>query len=215
MGRLGAEGAALPRRNPLRLHHPRLSAHRRGAFRGRLRAAASFGRELRAGDPRHRRADPQPRRRRNLDGEAADAAVRGHRPVRHADAAGAAAAAEDHGGGRGRGALARSASSTCGRPPSRWCANGSSAISGPPGGSRTPRDGAGEVGRFLGGVPALLGARRDAGRTSSTPSTRDGLVLAPETVAAIGAGRGAAQPLDRVALWVIAALLAVVIWKMV
>ena len=27
--------------------------------------------------------------------------------------------------------------------------------------------------------------------------TRDGLVLAPETVAAIGAGRGAAQPLDR------------------
>ena len=28
-------------------------------------------------------------------------------------------------------------------------------------------------------------------------ATRDGLVLAPETVAAIGAGRGAAQPLDR------------------
>ena len=92
----------------LRLHHPQLSAHRRGAFRGRLCAAASFGREFRAGDPRHRRADPQPRRRRDLDGEAADAAVRGHRPVRHADAAGAAAAAEDHGGGRGRGALARS-----------------------------------------------------------------------------------------------------------
>ena len=68
MGRLGAEGAALPRRNPLRLHHPRLSAHRRSAFRGRLRAAAPFGRELRAGDPRHRRADPQPHRRRHLDG---------------------------------------------------------------------------------------------------------------------------------------------------
>ena len=108
MGRLGAEGAALPRRNPVRLHHPQLSAHRRGAFRGRLCAVASFGRELRAGDPRHRRADPQPRRRRNLDGEAADAAVRGHRPVRHADAAGTAAAAEDHGGGRRRRALARS-----------------------------------------------------------------------------------------------------------
>ena len=29
-----------------------------GAFRGRLRAAASFRRRLRAGDPRHRRADP-------------------------------------------------------------------------------------------------------------------------------------------------------------
>ena len=109
MGRLGAEGAALPRGDPLRLHHPRLPAHRRGAFRGRLCAAAPFGRELRAGDPRHRRADPQPPRRRNLDGEAADAAVRGHRPVRHAHAAGADPAAEDHGGGRGRRALARSA----------------------------------------------------------------------------------------------------------
>ena len=40
----------------------------RGAFRGRLRAAPPFGRELRAGDPRHRRADPQPHRRRHLDG---------------------------------------------------------------------------------------------------------------------------------------------------
>ncbi len=33
------EGAAVPRRDPLRLHHARLSARRRGAFRGRLRAA--------------------------------------------------------------------------------------------------------------------------------------------------------------------------------
>ena len=32
---------------------------------------APFGRELRAGDPRHRRADPQPHRRGHLDGEAA------------------------------------------------------------------------------------------------------------------------------------------------
>ena len=32
---------------------------------------APFGRDLRAGDPRHRRADPQPHRRRHLDGEAA------------------------------------------------------------------------------------------------------------------------------------------------
>ncbi len=70
MGRLGAEGTPLPGGDPLRLHHPRLPAHRRSAFRGRLCAAAAFGRELRAGDPRHRRADPQPPRRRNLDGEA-------------------------------------------------------------------------------------------------------------------------------------------------
>ena len=85
-----------------------ITAHRRGAFRSRLCAVAPFGRGFRAGDPRDRRADPQPSRRRNLDGEASDAAVRGHRPVRHADAAGTAAAAEDHGGGRRRGALARS-----------------------------------------------------------------------------------------------------------
>src|SRR5713101_4697082 len=47
-----AEGAALSRRDPARLHHPQLPAHRRGPFRGRLRAAAAFGRELRPGDPR-------------------------------------------------------------------------------------------------------------------------------------------------------------------
>ena len=102
------EGAALPRRNPARLHHPRLSPRRRSAFRGRLCAGPSFGGEFRAGHPRHRRADPQPHRRRNLDGEAADAAARGHRPVRHADPARTDPAAEDHGGGRGRGARLRS-----------------------------------------------------------------------------------------------------------
>src|SRR5207237_7093517 len=46
-------------------------------------------------------------------------------------------------------------------------------------------DGAGEVGRFLGGVPALLS--RGAVLVEQLDAiTRDGLVLAPETVAAIG-----------------------------
>jgi len=43
MGRLAPAGTAIPRRDPARLHHPRLSPHRRSAFRGRLRTWASFG----------------------------------------------------------------------------------------------------------------------------------------------------------------------------
>ena len=58
MGRLGAQGAAVPRRDPARLHHPRLSPHRRGSLRSRLCAAATFGRGFCPGDPRHWRADP-------------------------------------------------------------------------------------------------------------------------------------------------------------
>ena len=98
--------------------------------------APSLGREFRAGDPRHRRADPQPHRRRNLDGEAADAAARGDRAVRHADPARTDPAAEDHGGGRGRRARRSIPSSTSGRSPTPWCANGSSAISARSAGSR-------------------------------------------------------------------------------
>ena len=147
---------------------------------------APFGRELRAGDPRHRRADPQPHRRRHLDGEAADAAVRGHRPVRHAHAAGAAAAAEDHGGGRGRGALARSQA----RHVDDGRAGGARMDRAPsrarPASSRTPPK-----------APARSAASSARCRRCSSRGptlveqldaiTRDGLVLAPETVAAIGA----------------------------
>ena len=72
------QGAAVSRRNPLRLHPPRLPARGGGAFRGRLRAGDPSGRGFRPGDPRRRRADPRPHRRPDLDGQAADAAVRGH-----------------------------------------------------------------------------------------------------------------------------------------
>ncbi len=59
-GAARAEGAQVPGRDPVRLHHARLAPHGRGAFRGRLRAGAPFDRGLRAGDPRHRRADSRP-----------------------------------------------------------------------------------------------------------------------------------------------------------
>jgi len=74
--------------------------------------------------------------------------------------------------------------------------------------------GAGEVGRFLGGVPSLLG-RAATLADQIDAATRDGLVLAPETVAAIGQAEARRSRWTAIALWVIAALLAVVIWKMV
>ena len=48
---------------------------------------------------------------------------------------------------------------------------------------------------FLAGMPGLM--TRGAVLVEQLDAiTRDGLILAPETVAAIGTGRGAAQPLD-------------------
>jgi ubiquinone biosynthesis protein len=70
------------------------------------------------------------------------------------------------------------------------------------------------VGRFFGDVPGLLG--RAARITDQLDAaTRDGLVLAPETVAAIGEAEARRGRWTSVALWVIAALLAVVIWKVI
>ena len=44
--------------------------------------------------------------------------------------------------------------------------------------------------------------------------TRDGLVLSPETVAAIGRAEQRRNRWTAVALWVIAALLAVSVWRL-
>jgi ubiquinone biosynthesis protein len=75
-------------------------------------------------------------------------------------------------------------------------------------------EGAGEIGRFLGGVPALL--TRGAALVEQLDAiTRNGLVLAPETVAAIGRAEARRNRATVVALWVIAALLAVMIWVLV
>ena len=168
---------------------------------------ASFGRELRAGDPRHRRTDPQPRRRRHLDGQAVDAAVRGHRPVRHAHAARSCCCCKRP-WWWWKASPARSIpSSTCGPWPIPSCANGSSAISGRPGGWKTsPRAPARSAAssarcrRCLSARATLIDQLDDI--------TRDGLVLSPETVEAIGRAEQRRNRWTAVALWAIAALLA-------
>jgi ubiquinone biosynthesis protein len=72
-------------------------------------------------------------------------------------------------------------------------------------------DGASEVGRFLGGVPALLS--RGAGLIEQLDTiTRDGLVLAPETVAEIGRAEAQRNRWTAAALWAIAGLIGVLIF---
>ena len=85
---------------------------------------------------------------------------------------------------------------------------------GPAGRLEDVAQGAGEVSRFLGGVPGLLG-RAATLADQLDAATRDGLVLAPQTVAAIGQAEARRNRWTALALWVIAALLAVVIWKLV
>ncbi|MFD2181328.1 2-polyprenylphenol 6-hydroxylase [Rhodoplanes azumiensis] len=73
-------------------------------------------------------------------------------------------------------------------------------------------EGVGEVGRFLGAVPALLSR---AARLSAQidVATRDGLLLAPETVAGIGEAEARRNRGTTVALWVIAVLLLLNLWR--
>jgi ubiquinone biosynthesis protein len=73
--------------------------------------------------------------------------------------------------------------------------------------------GALEVGRFLGDVPALL-SRGASVLQQLDAVTRDGLVLAPETVADIGRAEARRNRWTVIALWVIAALLAWLIYRM-
>jgi ubiquinone biosynthesis protein len=83
---------------------------------------------------------------------------------------------------------------------------------GPVGRLEDAAQGAGEIGRFLGQVPALLGrAARIADQLDA--ATRDGIVLAPETVAAIGRAEARRHRWSTVALWAIAALLAALLWR--
>jgi ubiquinone biosynthesis protein len=83
---------------------------------------------------------------------------------------------------------------------------------GPAGRIEDAAQGAVEVGRFLGGVPGLLSrGARIADQLDA--ATRDGLVLSPDTVKAIGAAEARRNRWTAVALWVIASLLAwLVIW---
>jgi ubiquinone biosynthesis protein len=83
---------------------------------------------------------------------------------------------------------------------------------GPAGRIEDAAEGAAEVGRLLGGVPGLL-ARGARIADQLDTATRDGLVLSPDTVKAIGAAEARRNRWTAVALWVIAALLAwLVIW---
>jgi ubiquinone biosynthesis protein len=75
-------------------------------------------------------------------------------------------------------------------------------------------EGAGEIGRFLGDVPGLL-TRGGTLLDQFDTITRDGLVLSPETVSAIGAAEARRSRWTTIALWVIAALLAWIVWKLV
>jgi ubiquinone biosynthesis protein len=77
---------------------------------------------------------------------------------------------------------------------------------GPVGKIEDVASGAGEIGRFLGGVPALL--TRAANLVDQLDDiTRDGLTLSPETVAAIGQAEARRSRWLTFGVWVIAALL--------
>jgi ubiquinone biosynthesis protein len=74
-------------------------------------------------------------------------------------------------------------------------------------------EGAGELGKFIGQVPALLS--RSAELIDQIDDiTRHGLVLAPETVEAIGRAEQRRNRWTAVALWTIAALLAWIAWML-
>jgi len=82
---------------------------------------------------------------------------------------------------------------------------------GPAGRMEEVADGAAEIGRFLGGVPALL-TRAGVLADQLDAITRNGLVLAPETVAAIGAAEARRNRWLTVGVWAIALLLLWLIW---
>ena len=74
-------------------------------------------------------------------------------------------------------------------------------------------EGAGEIGRFFGEVPGLL-TRAGTLLDQFDTITRDGLVLSPETVAAIGAAEARRNRWTAAALWTIAALLVWIAWRL-
>jgi ubiquinone biosynthesis protein len=82
---------------------------------------------------------------------------------------------------------------------------------GPAGRVQEVAEGAAEVGRFLGGVPALL-SRAAVLADQLDVMTRNGLVLAPETVEAIGAAEARRNRWLTIGVWVIAVLLLMLVW---
>jgi ubiquinone biosynthesis protein len=84
---------------------------------------------------------------------------------------------------------------------------------GPVGKLEGAAQGAGEIGRFLGQVPSLLN-RTGTLLDQIDTITRDGLVLAPETVAAIGKAEARRNRWTAAALWIIALLLGWIAWML-
>ncbi len=84
---------------------------------------------------------------------------------------------------------------------------------GPIGRVEDAAEGAAEIGKFLGGVPVLL-ARGAALIEQLDAATRDGLLLSPETVEAIGHAEARRNRATTAALWAIAILLAIALWKL-
>ena len=82
---------------------------------------------------------------------------------------------------------------------------------GPAGRLEQAAEGATEVGRFLAGVPALL-SRAAAVADQLDAITRDGLVLASQTIAAIGAEKARQNRWLTIGIWAIAGLLAWILW---
>ncbi|MFN3658264.1 MAG: 2-polyprenylphenol 6-hydroxylase [Pseudolabrys sp.] len=74
-------------------------------------------------------------------------------------------------------------------------------------------EGAGEIGRFVAQVPSLL-TRAGTLLDQLDTITRDGLVLSPETVEAIGRAEQRRNRWTAAALWAIALLLAWMVWKL-
>jgi ubiquinone biosynthesis protein len=83
---------------------------------------------------------------------------------------------------------------------------------GPAGRIEDAAEGAVEAGRVLSGVPGLM-SRGAAMMEHLDAITRDGLVLAPETVAAIGAAEQKRNRWTTAALWAIALLLGWLAWR--
>jgi ubiquinone biosynthesis protein len=83
---------------------------------------------------------------------------------------------------------------------------------GPAGRIEGAADGVFEVGRFMGQVPGLL-SRGVVLIEQLDAATRNGIMLAPETVADIGRAEARRSRWTAIALWVIAGLLAYIAWS--
>ena len=83
---------------------------------------------------------------------------------------------------------------------------------GPVGRISSAAQGAGELGRILSGLPAIA-ARSVAALEQFEAATRNGLVLAPETVEAIGRAEARRNRWNAVALWIIALSFLGILWS--